>query len=67
MTIGYWYLTLAIGAEVVGTLALKAPEEFTGPLPLVISLAGYLGSFFLLGLILAGVMVINPFSRTNVV
>lgn len=54
---GYGYLALAIAAEVVGTLALKASEEFTRPGPTALSVAGYLVSFYFLGLVLRTVPV----------
>jgi small multidrug resistance pump len=57
VTQGYWYLVFAIAAEVVGTLALKASEEFTRPLPVVLSISGYLVSFYFLGLVLKTVPV----------
>jgi len=54
---GYSYLALAIAAEVVGTLALKASEEFSRPWPTSLSIAGYLVSFYFLGLVLRTVPV----------
>jgi len=54
---GYGYLALAIAAEVVGTLALKASEEFSRPGPTCLSIAGYLVSFYFLGLVLRTVPV----------
>jgi small multidrug resistance pump len=57
MSTGYWYLTLAIIAEVVGTLSLKASAEFTRPLPTAVSIAGYVISFYFLGLVLKTVPV----------
>ena len=54
---GYGYLALAIAAEVVGTLALKASEEFTRPWPTALSVVGYLVSFYFLGLVLRTVPV----------
>ncbi|MEQ3550896.1 multidrug efflux SMR transporter [Pseudonocardia nematodicida] len=35
------WLALAIGAEVTGTLALRASQGFTRPLPTLLTLAGY--------------------------
>ena len=34
---GYWYLALAIGAEVIGAIALKASEEFSKPLAIPVT------------------------------
>ena len=45
-------LTLAIACEVIATLALKASEGFSRPLPAVIVVAGYAISFWLLALVL---------------
>ena len=46
------FLTLAIASEVIATLALKASEGFSRPLPAVIVVVGYGISFFLLALVL---------------
>ncbi|MEQ8262740.1 multidrug efflux SMR transporter [Pseudohaliea sp.] len=54
---GYGYLALAIAAEVVGTLSLKASEEFSRPWPTALSVVGYLVSFYFLGLVLRTVPV----------
>ncbi len=48
----YVYLALAILAEVVGTSALKASEEFTKLIPSIIVVAGYGLAFYLLTLVL---------------
>jgi small multidrug resistance pump len=48
----YGLLALAIAAEVTGTTALKLSDGFTELGPSVIVLLGYLGSFYLLGLVL---------------
>jgi len=45
-------LAAAIASEVVGTLALKASDGFTRPLPAMIVVAGYALSFWLLALVL---------------
>lgn len=55
--IGYLYLAMAIIAEVIGTLALKASEEFTRPIPSVIVVIGYSVAFYLLSLVLKTVPV----------
>ena len=46
------FLTLAIAAEVIATLALKASEGFSRPVPAAIVVVGYGISFFLLALVL---------------
>ena len=46
------FLALAIASEVIATLALKASEGFSKPLPVVIVVIGYGISFFLLALVL---------------
>src|SRR3954452_16363140 len=46
------FLTLAITSEVIATLALKASEGFSRPLPAAIVVVGYGISFFLLALVL---------------
>jgi multidrug transporter EmrE-like cation transporter len=43
-------LAIAIVAEVIGTTALKQSAGFSRPLPLAISLAGYLVALFCLSL-----------------
>ena len=48
----YALLALAIAAEVTGTTALKLSDGFSELGPSVVVLAGYLGSFYLLGLVL---------------
>ena len=48
----YVYLALAIVAEVVGTSALKASEQFTRLVPSLLVLAGYGAAFYLLTLVL---------------
>ncbi|MDZ7728891.1 MAG: multidrug efflux SMR transporter [Dehalococcoidia bacterium] len=45
-------LVAAIFAEVTGTLALRASEGFTKPLPAVIVVIAYAVTFLLLGLVL---------------
>ena len=53
----YIHLAIAILAEVAATSALKASEEFTKPLPSLISIVGYLVSFYLLTLVLRTIPV----------
>ncbi|SDZ87478.1 DMT family transporter [Microbulbifer marinus] len=48
----YLYLAIAIVAEVVGTTALKASEQFTRPLPTLIVAVGYGIAFYMLTLVL---------------
>ncbi len=54
---GYWYLGFAIGAEVIGTIALKASDEFSKPLATMLCIAGYLIAFYFLSLVLKTVPV----------
>ncbi len=49
---GYWYLTIAIIAEVLATSALKESEGFSRLVPSLIVLAGYGASFYFLSLVL---------------
>ena len=46
------YLTLAIASEVIATVALKASDGFSRPVPVAIVVAGYAISFWLLALVL---------------
>ena len=48
----YVYLAIAIVAEVVGTSALKASEEFTKLIPSIIVVAGYGLAFYFMTLVL---------------
>lgn len=49
----HWiYLTIAIAAEIVATSALKTSESFTRLLPSIITVVGYLISFYFLSLTL---------------
>lgn len=54
---GYFYLAMAILAEVVATTALKASEGFSRALPAALVVAGYGTSFYLLSLALKSVPV----------
>jgi multidrug transporter EmrE-like cation transporter len=45
-------LGFAIASEIIATLALKASDGFTRPLPVVLVVAGYAVSFWLLALVL---------------
>ncbi len=44
----WFYLTIAIVAEVVGTVALKYAQGFSKPIPVLIVLLGYGTAFFML-------------------
>jgi multidrug transporter EmrE-like cation transporter len=46
------YLALAIASEVIATVALKASDGFSRPLPAAIVVVGYGLSFWLLALVL---------------
>ncbi len=49
---GYWYLTIAIIAEVLATSALKESQGFSRLLPSLVVMAGYGASFYFLSLVL---------------
>jgi len=51
----YFYLALAIVAEVTATSALKASEEFTKLVPSLIVIVGYGVAFYLLALVLRAI------------
>ncbi len=53
----YVYLSFAIAAEVVGTLALKSTRGFTVLLPSIAVICGYSLAFFLLSLALRSMSV----------
>ncbi|MDA3946809.1 MAG: SMR family transporter [Helicobacteraceae bacterium] len=57
MNIGFIYLSIAIVAEVIGTSALKASEEFSKLWPSIIVIAGYSIAFYFLSLVLKTVPV----------
>ena len=48
----YLYLAIAIVAEVLGTTALKASEQFTRPVPTLVVVVGYGVAFYMLTLVL---------------
>jgi small multidrug resistance pump len=48
----YFYLSIAILAEVAATSALKASEEFTRLWPSLIVIAGYIVAFYFMTLVL---------------
>jgi len=54
---GYLYLAVAIISEVIGTSALKASNEFTRPVPSVITAVAFACAFFCLSLTLRTIPV----------
>lgn len=54
---GYWYLAIAIIAEVIATSALKASGEFTKLVPSIIVITGYGIAFYFLALVLKTIPV----------
>lgn len=54
---GYFYLAIAITAEVVATTALKAVDGLQRPLPLLLVVAGYLTAFWMLSLVMRSIPV----------
>ncbi len=57
MMMGYFYLAIAIIAEVAATSALKASEEFTKLVPSLVVIVGYGLAFYLLSLVLRTIPV----------
>jgi small multidrug resistance pump len=53
----YIYLLTAVVFETIGTSALQASEQFTRPLPLVITAVCYVTTFYFLSLALRGMPV----------
>ena len=53
----YWYLALAIGSEVVATLALKESEGFSHSTSSTVCVVGYAAAFYFLSLVLKTVPV----------
>lgn len=51
----YLILLLAIICEVVATSALKQTEQFTRLVPSLITLAGYVGAFYFLSIVLRSI------------
>lgn len=49
---GYWYLAIAIVAEVIATSALKASDGFTKVAPSVLVVVGYGVAFYFLSFVL---------------
>lgn len=54
---GYFYLAIAIAAEVIATTALKAVDGLQRPLPLLLVLAGYATAFWMLSLVMRSIPV----------
>ncbi len=54
---GYWYLAIAIIAEVIATSALKSSEEFTKLVPSLVVIIGYIVAFYFLALVLKTVPI----------
>ena len=54
---GYLYLSIAIIAEVIGTSALKASQEFTQLGPSIVAIVGYGASLCFLSLVLKTIPV----------
>lgn len=54
---GYLYLAIAVIAEVIATLSLKASEEFSKPLPSTLVVIGYCAAFYFLSLVLKTIPV----------
>lgn len=54
---GYWYLAVAIGSEVLATLALKQSDGFTQPIPSIVCALGYAIAFYFLSLVLKTVPI----------
>jgi small multidrug resistance pump len=48
----FFYLVIAIVAEVIATRTLKASESFTKPLPSLVEVIGYVSAFYFLSLCL---------------
>ncbi|WP_025562394.1 multidrug efflux SMR transporter [Psychromonas sp. SP041] len=48
---GYWFLAIAIVSEVIGTLALKASDEFTNWFYSSVCIVSYVVAFYLLSLV----------------
>ncbi len=54
---GYMYLAIAIVSEVIGTLALKASDEFSNWMYSAICVVGYISAFYFLSLVLRTIPV----------
>ncbi|WXL25235.1 multidrug efflux SMR transporter [Ectopseudomonas mendocina] len=54
---GFFYLSIAIIAEVIATSSMKALDGFNKPLPLILVVFGYLISFWLLSIVVKTIPV----------
>ena len=54
---GYLYLAVAIVSEVIGTSALKASNEFTRPVPSLITVVAFACAFYCLSITLRTIPV----------
>lgn len=54
---GFWYLTISIIAEVIGTMTLKASNGFTNLVPSTICAISYVMAFYFFSLVLKTVPV----------
>ncbi|MCD7097344.1 multidrug efflux SMR transporter [Stenotrophomonas sp. MMGLT7] len=55
----YLLLAAAIASEIVGALATRFSDGFTRPLPTVVAVAGVVGAYYLLSLVLNRGMAIG--------
>ncbi|MBF7143737.1 MULTISPECIES: DMT family transporter [Pseudomonas] len=53
----YYYLAIAICAEVIATVSMKAVKGFSTPLPLTLVIIGYGIAFFMLTLVVRSIPV----------
>ena len=53
----YWYLELAIGSEVIATMALKESEGFSHATSSTVCVIGYAAAFYFLSLVLKTVPI----------
>lgn len=53
----YYYLAIAICAEVIATVSMKAVKGLSTPLPLVLVIVGYGIAFFMLTLVVRSIPV----------
>ncbi len=53
----YYYLAIAICAEVIATVSMKAVKGFSTPLPLLLVIAGYGIAFWMLTLVVRSIPV----------
>ncbi|MCY1246943.1 Multidrug transporter [compost metagenome] len=53
----YYYLAIAICAEVIATVSMKAVKGFSTPLPLILVITGYALAFWMLTLVVRSIPV----------